>query len=186
VECGTWDDGCQGEVECDTCSDGYACSDQGDCLETCAQTNGGVEDCDGVDNDCDGDTDEAAELDPPRCTLYRGVCQDARKTCGGSAGWLDCQVSDYGTDYEETETICADDLDNDCDGPINEGCTCIVGQQQNCSGPESGICLPGTQACDLVDGNPEWVDSCDGSQGPEPETCNALDDDCDSVTDEGC
>ncbi|MAA80017.1 MAG: hypothetical protein CL916_12250 [Deltaproteobacteria bacterium] len=74
--------------------------------------------CDGLDNDCDGQTDE--DLAPRPCSLVDGVCASTFQTCNGTNGWQDCSHSQYGTDYQEIEVTC-DCLDNDCDGMIDEG-----------------------------------------------------------------
>jgi len=71
--------------------------------------------CDGVDNDCDGETDEG--IDPQPCPMQEGVCGGAMTQCDGPEG----EYCDYGPHYEETETSC-DGLDNDCDGVTDEGC----------------------------------------------------------------
>lgn len=77
--------------------------------------------CDGLDNDCDGETDEMTDLDgfQPACAEdNKGVCAGATaaRTCE-SGQWSDCN---YGPDYsngpESSPAHCTDQLDNDCDG----------------------------------------------------------------------
>ena len=72
--------------------------------------------CNGLDDDCDGLADE--ELALPPATLVDGVCLDLVQSCMGVEGWVDPDFSTIET-YEETEATC-DDLDNDCDGEIDE------------------------------------------------------------------
>lgn len=80
---------------------------------------GSTEVCDGLDNNCDGQTDEG--VTPPACTLTQGVCANAKPaTCNGTAGWSNGGACDYGSNYQANETAC-DGLDNDCDGQVDEG-----------------------------------------------------------------
>jgi len=76
--------------------------------------------CDGLDNDCDGGTDD--DLPAVPCALMTGVCAGSAKPCNGSDGWLPCGAAEYGPDYETAESSC-DLLDNDCDGTTDEGWT---------------------------------------------------------------
>ena len=142
----------------------------------CALTNGGVERCDDVDNDCNGVVDDLDQLVPPadiEC-LSRGICFGVEPTCAHSE-WR-CVYPD---DWQPEETRC-DGLDNDCDGTRDEG---FVGLGTPCS-DGIGICrATGEIVC-----NADRDDvQCSVTAMPEravAETCNGLDDDCDGVTDE--
>ena len=127
--------------------------------------------CDGLDNDCDGPTDEG--LGAPLCPMQSGVCSGSHKICGGASGWLNCTSSTYiahSQHYQTTETSC-DGLDNDCDGPVDEGLgttTCGVGEcyhtVNNCENGQTQNCLP--------------------MEGASTENCDNKDNDCDGQTDE--
>ncbi|MCB9554303.1 MAG: SUMF1/EgtB/PvdO family nonheme iron enzyme [Myxococcales bacterium] len=141
----------------------------------CAITNGGIEICDGVDNDCNGTVDDPERLVAPpeaRC-LSLGVCAGTAPRCQNAA-WR-CE---YPAGYEAVEARC-DGGDNDCDGRIDEafeqlGRPCSDGL---------GICRnEGTLAC----AGPAGIACTAQAQNDRmrPEQCNGLDDDCDGVVDE--
>ncbi len=128
------------------------------------------ETCNGVDDDCDGMTDE--EL-TQACGTNAGLCV---------AGTQACVDGDWGTCEGETapaEEACEGVEDEDCDGTVDEGCSCADGVPVVC-GESTGRCEEGTQAC--VDG---MLGACEGAVGPMDEVCNNVDDDCDGMIDEG-
>jgi hypothetical protein len=138
-----------------------------------------TESCNGLDDDCNSATDD--NLAPPDCANQTGVCAGAVKTCGGVSGWLACDASNYGQDYEATEVTC-DGKDNDCDGNTDNGLTAPACDLQLgvCAGSVRSTCggASGWQAC----GAQEYGQDYEADEV----TCDALDNDCDGTVDEGC
>ena len=133
---------------------------------------GGELDCDGVDNDCDGFTDE--DFDPPLAERQLGVCAGATQVCAGEGGWAEPDYSGL-PDYEEVEQSC-DGLDNDCDGVTDED---VAVPEGHC--PSQGVCEQTIARCMGAAG---WF--CEHPQTYEVQerTCDGLDNDCDGEVDE--
>ena len=112
--------------------------------------------CDGLDNDCDGQADEALVWSPGAgCgdIWGTGVCDPELidPLCLGLEGW-DCPVPHTVVLYYEAEETSCDQLDNDCDGQVDEA-VCQAGEP--CSGPvncvsSSCLHLPELQGGGLV------------------------------------
>jgi hypothetical protein len=127
----------------------------------------GEEICDGLDNDCDGTTDEGLGIGDPCQTDLPGVCAPGRRACDGGA--VVCAPI-----VPASPELC-DGLDNDCNALVDDG---VQGTGETCGTGGVGECADGIMACE------GGVLVCTPNASPAEERCNLRDDDCDGVIDE--
>ncbi len=126
-----------------------------------------TETCNGLDDDCDGMSDEGNPGGGTACTTaLQGICRAGTNQC--QAGGLVCVQNQMAT----TETC--NGLDDDCDGMVDDGFN--VGTA--CAAAGQGRCSMGTIQCQ------GGAAACVG-QTAVTETCNGVDDDCDGTVDDG-
>ncbi len=177
-QCNGIDDDCSGGID-----DGFDCSPPAtrDCTSGCGstgtQTCGNdctwlacvppAEVCNGSDDDCDGDGDEDFTCAVGTTSTCTSVCgSTGSRVCGAACSWGAC------TPPSET----CNGIDDDCDASCDETSAC-------CASTAISACLStcntlGTQLCTNA-----CVDS--GTCTAPAEVCNGLDDDCDTLCDEG-
>ena len=135
---------------------------------TCVAARAEYENCNGLDDDCDGDIDEDNPDGGAQCgTGEAGRCARGSQVCIG--GNIECV-----RDHTPSTEVC-NGLDDNCDGIEDEG---NPGGGGACDTGQNGVCAIGEQRCQ------GGSHVCVVLRRPEAELCNGLDDDCDGQTDE--
>jgi hypothetical protein len=185
-----------GTTACDQPA-GYV-ADNTDCRDGDASAfPGGVELCDGVDNDCDGSVDESAA---DAATWYADADGDGHgdggvstSACTAPSGYVsdaaDCDDGDAAVHPEAVE-LC-DGIDNDCDGLADEDDPDLADAgtwYADSDGDGYGDADSAVQACSAPSGYVSDDADCDDSDGAispaAVEYCDGLDNDCDGAIDE--
>jgi hypothetical protein len=135
--------------------------------------------CDSKDNNCEGNVDEFQQNLGATCHEDREnpSTQCADQVDDDGDGRLNDGCPSFAANG--AETACDDLLDDDSDGRYNDGCPAVA---------QRGVCEgTGTYQCDPL--NLDGPAFCNITQAGQPkapnETCDAKDNDCDGGTDEG-
>jgi cysteine-rich repeat protein len=136
------------------------------CEYACTPT--GTEVCDGVDNDCDGRTDQRTCYDGPAGTADVGSCRSGLQSCAGGVWETGCTGAVRPQPSDRCEWMLDLCMDDDCDG--------------DCSG------------CDFDGDGFRPPEDCNNERRGwgsriypgATERCDVLDNDCDGLIDEGC
>ena len=192
---------CYHENEFGACQGDLQCTEEG--LPPCVAGMPDEEQCDGADNNCDGQTDEG--FGTSVCGM--GVCEHEVSNCTDGE-FIQCDP------LEGSGTELCNGHDDDCDGDTDEGypdtdgdgvldCLTIdndgdgiLNWLDNCTdvpnpGQENNDFDTMGDACDEDDDNDQVADSEDCDPFDQtvfdgaPELCDGKDNDCDQAVDEG-
>lgn len=192
--CDGTDNDCNGEIddilpeicgsdtgECQTgeriCGDGQWSDCVGEILPR-------AEDCDGLDNDCNGVADDDLLPQSRECSAGRGECRRfglEYQVCLGETGWSEYRDCDA-VAAEPSEEVC-DGLDNDCTGAVDDN---LAAPWRECS---SGVgeCQRDGREFQVCEGPAGWSSdfrNCNAVESaPVDEFENGLDDNCDGFAD---
>ncbi|MBW2458131.1 MAG: hypothetical protein JRI68_26745 [Deltaproteobacteria bacterium] len=164
------------------CADGVQQCAGGSWSTTCeGQVLPAEEACDGLDNDCNGLSDDGCDCvdgatqacyEGPSGTENVGVCLGGQQTCINGEWPLDCP----GQVLPGTESC--NGQDDDCSGAADDG---NPGGGLACDSGQLGECAAGTTHCS------GGAIQCVPNHTATAEICgNGLDEDCNGVADNGC
>jgi len=181
---------------------GYV-GDDTDCDDGSAAVNpAATEVCNSIDDDCDGDIDDAdSSLDTSTASTWYGdgdgdgyggstITQACAQPSGTANTSTDCDDGSAAVNPGATE-VC-NSIDDDCDGDIDDADSSLdtsTGSRWYSDGDGDGYGgSTFTQACAQPSGTANISTDCDdGSAAVNPgatEVCNSIDDDCDGDIDD--
>ncbi|MCX7943027.1 MAG: choice-of-anchor D domain-containing protein [Deltaproteobacteria bacterium] len=148
------------------------------CEAECVKSNGGIEACDGADNDCNGKTDE---LNPN--VMCKPVMNTSEAKCEKGMCEYVCNYG-YGNCDDNWDTGCETDVKNNANH---------CGKCKNPCAPPNAIGMCSDTLCKIVscqtgyyDINKKVEDGCEYQCIPEgQEKCDGKDNDCDGNIDNG-
>lgn len=171
---GQTDDGNPGgNVMCTTGNPGVCASGTTGCsggMIVCNQTTmASTELCDGLDNDCNGQTDDGNPGGGMSCmTGQQGACAVGSTAC--TTGMIVCNQTTVAMPEK------CDGVDNDCNGMVDDG---AMGVGMACNTGQPGVCAAGTTTCT------GGAIVCAPNTMATAEVCDGIDNDCDGQVDNG-
>jgi hypothetical protein len=189
---GYGDGSAEAVIQCDPPA-GYA-ADGSDCDDTNADAHPGQDErCNEIDDDCDGEVDEADAVDARPWYVDadgdgHGAPGVGEPACSAPTGYsiddYDCDDDDDAVSPSATET-CGDGIDQDCNGADRSATTHYADVDGDGYGdPRStkALCYPGGG---YVTDKTDCDDEDDTVSPVGTEVCDERDNDCDGTVDEG-
>ncbi len=168
----------------------YSAINPGDCNDDVSAINPAVaEICDGIDNNCDGNTDESCDADGDGYCAVGKILVGLPAICPSGPG--DCNDGDPAVNPAKAE-VCGNGKDDNCDGSQNDlgavGCTQFFadgdGDSYGLNTSKKCLCVPQGAFASTTGGD---CNDADKTVNPgATEACNAVDDNCNGSTDEIC
>ena len=152
----------------DTDGDGY--NSNIDCNDNNAAVNPGADEiCNNINDDCDNNVDENLKRS---ATCGAGACagNTGQETCTNGA-WGQNTCSPFAGASNES----CDNIDNDCDGYIDENLSRAYSNQK-------GLCNGNTELCETG----EWINGPNFYASVSEKCSDSKDNDCDGSVDEDC
>jgi hypothetical protein len=173
---------CDGD-DADTCANGkFTCSIDGSNL-VCTGDYNGPETCNGIDDDCNGLTDETFTLGGKAIGQScdgTGECGIGAVECLPTHDAVTCSTNPNGSAHQNTAEKC-NAKDDDCDGLTDED---FPGKSTLCDGADADQCKQGTWTCKADGSGLQCINEPVPPNPPTTELCDGVDNDCSGVTDD--